>query len=175
MSEEQVKQKKKHFPWVEVLVFVALGGIIFSVIQPNFAEFDSATMTAFCKENQRNIEQATFLWLTLENQGAVERGIGDDTDTPVHDVFGDPVVGMLHYSDTHPNAEELVEMGVDPAIFICPEVGEGQDCLGRHYCYTDSEGNIECAMDAAGKARQLGDEQNPNTGEYETLVDFYHD
>lgn len=171
MSE---KKKKKHLPWVEVLVFLALGGIIFAVIQPNYAGYREATQTALCKENQRNIEQAVFLWLNLNQRGSVERGIGEGTDTPVHDMYGQPVLGLLHYSDTRPNAADLVEMGVDPALFFCPEVGEGLQCFGRHYAYKNSDGNIECAMDATGTARQLSRERNPHTGEYDTIVDFIH-
>ena len=68
--------EKKRFPWVEILVFVALGAILFSVVQPNFADYDIGTRTAMCKENQRNIEQAVLLWLTLHGKTRVERGVG---------------------------------------------------------------------------------------------------
>ncbi|HDR06500.1 MAG TPA: hypothetical protein ENN88_02595, partial [Candidatus Coatesbacteria bacterium] len=146
--------RSKRFPWVEVLVFVALAAIIFSVVQPNFAEYESGTKTALCKENQRNIEQAVLLWLTLHGKARVERGFGDEGDAKVTDSFGDTVEGMLHYSDTHPNARELVaDLGLDPALFYCPEVGRDDCPLGRHYCYKNIQGAVECAMDAEGKAQ----------------------
>ncbi len=168
--------ESKRFPWVEILVFVALAAILFSVIQPNFADYDIGTRTAMCKENQRNIEQDVLLWLTLQGKSRVERGVGADGDTVITDAFGDVVEGMLHYPDTHPSARELVEdLGLDPAMFYCPEVGEDDCPLGRHYCYRNSQGTIECAMDAEGKARQLEDESKPGTGERKPIVDYYHD
>ena len=168
-------QKKKHLPWVEILVFLALALIIFAVIQPNFAEYERAILTTQCKENQHNIQQAVYLWLNLHGKAAVTRGVGVEGDVEVHDIFGSNVTGMLHYSDTHPNARELLEMGVDESVFIFPEVGPGENCLGRHYCYKDSDGAVECAVDATGKARLLGDEIDPQTGEYETIADYYHE
>ena len=168
--------EKKRFPWVEVLVFLALAAIIFSVVQPNFADYDTGTKTALCKENQRNIEQAVLLWLTLHGKSSVERGVGTGDAVLVTGVFGDRVEGMLHYSDTHPSARELVDdLGLDPAMFYCPEVGRDDLPLGRHYCYRNSQGTIECAMDAEGKARQLEDEPRPGTDERKTIVDFIHD
>ncbi len=190
--------EKKRFPWVEILVFVALGAILFSVVQPNFADYDIGTRTAMCKENQRNIEQAVLLWLTLHGKTRVERGVGKwefevidvlaaegDRDflkleheepIKVTDAFGDIVEGMLHYPDTHPNARELVEdLGLDPAMFYCPEVCLDNLPLGRHYCYRNSQGTIECAMDAEGKARLLADEPEPGSNEHKPIVDYYHD
>ncbi len=168
--------ESKRFPWVEILVFVALGAILFSVVQPNFAEYDIGTRTAMCKENQRNIEQAVLLWLTLHNKSRVERGVGQAEDLRITDTFGDGVEGMLHYSDTHPNARELVEdLDLDPAMFYCPEVCLDNLPLGRHYCYRNSQGTLECAMDAEGKARLLTDEPEPGTNEHKPVVDYYHD
>jgi hypothetical protein len=166
----------KRFPWVEILVFLALGAIIFSVVQPNFADYSAGTKTALCKENQRNIEQAVLLWLTLKGESRVERGVGAEGEGRITDSFGDTVEGMLHYSDTHPNARELVDdLGLDPAIFYCPEVGEDDCPLGRHYCYRNSQGTVECAVDAEGKARQLADEPEPGTDERKPVVDYFHD
>ncbi|MBD3399333.1 MAG: hypothetical protein GF399_03270 [Candidatus Coatesbacteria bacterium] len=168
-------QKKKHLPWVEILIFLALAVIVFAVVQPNFAEYDQAIQTTQCKENQHNIQQAVYLWLNLNGKSTVSRGVGEEGDVEVHDIFGNNVTGMLHYSDTHPNAQDLIAMGVDESILICPEVGPGENCLGRHYCYKDSDGAVECAVDATGKARLLTDEINPQTGEFITAADYYHD
>jgi hypothetical protein len=168
--------EKKRIPWVEILVFLALGAIIFSVVEPNFVEYQTGTKTAICKEHQSNIEQAVLLWLTLKGKTRVERGFGTEDDEKITDSFGDTVEGMLHYSDTHPNARELVDdLGLDPNLFYCPEVGPDDLPLGRHYCYRNTQGTIECAMDAEGKARLLADEPEPGTDERPTIVDYFHD
>jgi hypothetical protein len=164
---------KKRFPWVEVLVIVALLAIIFSVVQPNFSEYDTGAKTALCRENQHNIEQAVALWLASNPGEIVERGIGE-VDERAIDAFGEEITGMLHYADTHPNAAELVEMGLDPTILYCPEVGDDGSPLGSHYCYKDTVGTLECAVDAEGKARLLTDKINPNSGELETSVSYFH-
>jgi prepilin-type N-terminal cleavage/methylation domain-containing protein len=114
-------QRSKGFTLVEIMIVVAIIGILIAIAVPGFVKARTQSRNRACQENLTKIDGAKEQW-ALENNKAV------GTDVAMTDLYLDDGSGYLKSQPFCPAADgadyEVNAVGTDPA---CPVVGDNAD------------------------------------------------